>query len=143
MSSDDSFVFLFLGGFAIVLGIYTLTRYLRVRRFILDSLQTTGRIVDIVERNSLANEERRFSRASRYVPVIEFTPASGKKPVRFLAESTSHKNVYKKGEAVPVRYVKATPEQACIDRFFPLWKQPLMALMGSIALIVALFFGLR
>ncbi len=143
MSSDTSFVFVFLGGLTVVLGIYTLTHYLRVRRFILNSLQTTGRIVDIVERNSLTNEEQRFSRASRYVPVIEFTPASGKKPVRFFAESTSHKNVYTKGEAVPVRYVKAAPEQASIDQFFPLWKQPLMALMGSIALISALFFGLR
>jgi hypothetical protein len=77
-----------------------------------------------------------------YHPVTEFTPPGGT-PVRIESTVSSNPPSYAVGDHVWVLYDPASPQQADIDRFWPLWFFPMLAgMLGTPFTLLGIIFSL-
>lgn len=135
-----------MNGKAIVFGVVAVVAWAAALWFAFDAFQfqsqsatATGTVVEIEERTSTRRSgsgTRR--RTTSYYPTITFQTAEGQS-VEFES-STSVDSDVDVGDAIPIRYNRATPSEARLDSFGGMWGLP--AGVGFGALVLTFFAGL-
>jgi hypothetical protein len=120
---------LLLAGFAVY-------QYTSTTRFLSQAEETTGTVVEMIERTSTTtDEDGRTHQRRAWHPVVRFTVED--QTVEFEAKTGSPQPAYDAGDSVTVAYDPADLRDAKIASFAQLYRGPL--LMGLLG--IALFGG--
>ncbi|MFY8149290.1 MAG: DUF3592 domain-containing protein [Prochlorococcaceae cyanobacterium] len=113
-----------LAGIAMLSGTFFLAR--NTMNFLAQASRTHATVVDLVASRS--------SDSITYAPSVQFTSLNGE-PVQFVSSTSSNPPGYAVGQKVEVLYRPASPRDAEINAFFPLWGGA--TIMGGLGVIFA------
>ncbi len=137
-------VAIILGVVTLVLGVVCGITVVRTRSFVAGSTTATGRVVDLVSRQSCSDDDDDDRSGGRrcttvYAPKVQFTTADGRQ-VTFESGTASSRPSYARGDQVEVRYPPDRPAQARIDSVSDVWISSIIT--GALTLVFAAMFAL-
>jgi hypothetical protein len=139
-----------LAGVGLILG--GIIQFFQTRRFVRDSITTTGTVITLVVRRLDSStiltrtKTKRGIRTTRKLnpksPHIRFTTAEGE-AITFTHHTASDPPGYKIGQKVNIRYQPSRPHEAQIASFSSLWLMPGLLLFVGLLITAFMVFFVR
>ena len=122
--------FLFISSLLLLSG--SIWSYIVNAEFVSTAQETTGEVVELVERNS--------DDSTTFAPVFVYLDKSGAKH-KIYSSTSSYPPAYELGEIVPVLYNESDHKSAVINSTFNIWGLAIiLAIVGLIDFIMAIVF---
>ncbi|GAB3508905.1 hypothetical protein GCM10027341_45320 [Spirosoma knui] len=100
--------------------------YQKTRKWLVNSIRTTGEVIDYAYKESVDSFDRDDNRYyTVHYPIVRYQTQMGQS-VSFTSSVGSSKPSHAIGQQVGVRYVADDPQGAEIDEFMSIWLVPLV-----------------